>query len=198
MVQRKQLHTRQITIDAYERDDDCYDLEATLVDYKHYDFTRSNGSVRKAGEPVHDLLLCITTDMSGLIVDAKVSYLAAPYAKVCPQIEAAYAGFIGLHLLRGFRHKVREKFAKTAGCTHMNELSTLLPTVFVQSRSNKRITQAVESGRRPFQLEGCHAYALDSPVVEEFYPQWYEDNKDKESAQGQGSKTEQSSNDTES
>ena len=55
----------------------------------------------------------------------------------------------------------------------MSELSVLIPTVFVQGLSRKRIDSAVDSGRRPFQLEGCHAYSLNSPVVKEFYPQWY-------------------------
>ncbi len=173
MVKRKKIHTRQMTIDSYERDDGLWDLEATLVDYKHYDFTRSDGSVRKAGDPVHDMIICLTVDGEGLIKDANVSYAAAPYGGVCRAIEEAYKGLIGLHLLKGFRHKVREKFSRAKGCTHMSELAVLIPTVFVQSLSNKRINDAVDSGRRPFQLEGCHAYALDSPVVKQFYPQWY-------------------------
>ena len=162
-----------MTIDSYERDDGLWDLEAKLVDFKSYDFTKSDGSVRKAGEAVHDMNICLTVDQSGLIVDAKVHYDAAPYGAVCRSIEEAYKDFVGLHLLRGFRHKVREKFSKTKGCTHMSELSTLIPTVFVQGLSSKRINNAVDSGRRPFQLEGCHAYSLDSAVVKEFYPQWY-------------------------
>ena len=173
MVRRKKIHTRQMAIESYERDDGLWDLEAKLVDFKSYDFTRSDGSVRKAGEAVHDMTICLTVEDSGLIVDANVHYDAAPYGDVCRSIEEAYKGFIGLHLLKGFRHKVREKFAKTQGCTHMSELSVLIPTVFVQSLSRKRINDAVDGGRRPFQLEGCHAYSLDSPVVKEFYPQWY-------------------------
>lgn len=173
MVERKKIHTRQMTIDSFERADGLWDLEAKLVDFKNYDFTKSDGSVRKAGDPVHDMNICLTVDDEGLIVDAKVSYDAAPYGAVCRSIEESYKGLIGLHLLKGFRHKVREKFSKTEGCTHMSELAVLIPTVFVQSLSSKRINDAVDSGRRPFQLEGCHAYSLDSPVVKEFYPQWY-------------------------
>ncbi|SPY08630.1 MULTISPECIES: DUF2889 domain-containing protein [Oligella] len=173
MVERKKIHTRQMSIESYERSDGLWDIEAKLVDFKSYDFTKSDGSIKKAGDPVHDLNICLTVNDEGLIVDAGVSYAAAPYGDVCRAIEESYQRLIGLHLLKGFRHKVREQFAKTQGCTHMSELAVLIPTVFVQSLSRKRINDAVDSGRRPFQLEGCHAYALGSPVVKEFYPQWY-------------------------
>jgi hypothetical protein len=28
--------------------------------------------------------------------------------------------------------------------------------------------------KRPFQLDRCHALALDGPVVGRYYPRWYE------------------------
>ena len=59
MVRRKKIHTRQMAIESYERDDGLWDLEAKLVDFKSYDFTRSDGSVRKAGEAVHDMTICL-------------------------------------------------------------------------------------------------------------------------------------------
>ena len=55
----------------------------------------------------------------------------------------------------------------------MSELVILLPTVFVQSLSASRNRKEATSGKKPFQLEGCHALALTSPVVKEFYPDWY-------------------------
>lgn len=55
----------------------------------------------------------------------------------------------------------------------MSELVALLPTVFVQSLSKQRNQRDNHLGKRPFQLEGCHALQVDSEVVREFYPEWY-------------------------
>jgi hypothetical protein len=54
----------------------------------------------------------------------------------------------------------------------MTELAVVLPTAAVQSMTSKRKSGA-NSERRPFQLDGCHAWRLDGEVTKEHYPQWY-------------------------
>jgi len=176
-VEREALHTRTVRVDAYARADGQWDLEAELIDFKHYDFPVKNGpdGVRRAGEPVHHMHLRITFDESFTITAAQAAYDAAPYEQHCMAIEAEYQGLVGMSLLKGFRDTVKRRFGRTAGCTHMTELSYVLPTVAIQSMSNRRREQREkgDSTTRPFQLEGCHALRLDGPVVKEFYPRWY-------------------------
>ena len=176
-VDREPLHTRTVRVDAYARTDGQWDLEAELVDVKHYDFalSRPEGGVRRAGEPVHHMFLRITFDESFTITGAVAAYEAAPYNENCSAIAPAYDALVGMNLLKGFRDSVKRRFLRTEGCTHMTELSYVLPTVAVQALSNRR-RKARETGKdqqRPFQLEGCHALRLDGPVVQEFYPKWY-------------------------
>jgi len=176
-VEREALHTRTVRVDAYARADGQWDLEAELIDFKHYDFpvkTLEEG-VRRAGDPVHHMYLRVTFDEGLTITAAQASYGAAPYDSHCRAIEAAYEGLVGMNLLKGFRDSVRRRFSRTAGCTHMTELSYVLPTVAIQSLSNRRREQqdTGDDTQRPFQLEGCHALRLDGPVVKEFYPKWY-------------------------
>ena len=150
-----------------------WELEATLLDVKAYDFPKRNGSIKVAGSPVHNMTICLLVAEDGEVRDARAHYDDAPYEQNCSAIEKAYKGLIGLHLLRNFRNAVKERFSRTSGCTHMSELVVLLPTVFVQSLSVSRNRKEAQSGKKPFQLEGCHALALTSPVVKEFYPEWY-------------------------
>lgn len=150
-----------------------WELEATLLDVKAYDFPKRNGSIKVAGSPVHNMTICLLVSEDGEVRDARAHYDDAPYEQNCSAIEKAYKGLIGLHLLRNFRNVVKERFSRTSGCTHMSELVVLLPTVFVQSLSVSRNRKEAQSGKKPFQLEGCHALALTSPVVKEFYPEWY-------------------------
>lgn len=169
---RQPIHTRSIRVDSYLRDDGLWDLEAELVDTKAYDFPARDGEVHRAGDPVHHMRLRITIDDDLNILDAEAAYEAAPYGEFCSAIAPAYRDLIGLNLRDQFRKRVRERFARTAGCTHVTELTSVLPTVAIQTMAMRR-RQAPPSSERPFQLEGCHALALDASAVKTFYPQWY-------------------------
>jgi len=162
-------------LNAFARDDGQFDLEAQLVDVKAYDFQKSDGSTHPAGQPVHDMHLRITINDEFLITDAAAAYAAAPYPGQCSAIAPDYRALIGLNLLHRFRQGVKERFARTAGCTHMTELSYLLPTVALQSMvGRRRQAQAAGEGKRPFHLGGCHALRLDGPIVARLYPEWHE------------------------
>jgi len=171
-VSRQPLHTRSIRVQSYGRDDGLWDLEAELIDFKAYDFPRDNGDTFKAGRPIHHMHLRITIDAAFTIVEAQAAYDAAPYGQQCTAIDSAYAGLVGMNLLKGFRRQVKERFGHTSGCTHMTELSQVLPTAAVQTMANRR-RQNSNPDKRPFQLDGCHALRTDGPVVLEHYPKWY-------------------------
>jgi len=173
-IEREALHTRTVRVDAYARADGQWDLEAELIDIKHYDFERRIG-VLPAGDPVHHMLLRVTFDENFTITAAQAGYDAVPYGQHCSEIESAYQGLVGMNLLKSFRDTVKRRFARTEGCTHMTELSYVLPTVAVQALSSKR-RDAHKSGadeQRPFQIDGCHALRANGPVAKEFYPKWY-------------------------
>ncbi|WP_019938649.1 DUF2889 domain-containing protein [Bordetella sp. FB-8] len=171
---RKLLHTRSIRVQAYEREDGLMDLEAELVDFKGYDFHRIDGMINKAGEHVHDMTLRVTIDADYTIVDAQASYAAAPYGASCMAITPAYRDLVGMNLLKNFRRQVKERFARTAGCTHMTELSQVLPTAAVQANAGARRKQTAQDvPKRPFQLDGCHALSTDGSIALKYYPRWY-------------------------
>lgn len=176
-VAREPLHTRTINVNSFAREDGHWDLEAELIDFKAYEFEKLNGRVQPAGAPIHHMHLRITIDSDFTITDAVAAYDAAPYDAYCMAISDDYKQLVGLNLLRKFRDTVRKRFARTAGCTHMTELSYVLPTVAVQTMANQRREQRQEenTNTRPFQLEGCHALAVEGPVVKQFYPTWFID-----------------------
>uniref|UniRef100_UPI00333E9EED DUF2889 domain-containing protein n=1 Tax=Castellaniella defragrans TaxID=75697 RepID=UPI00333E9EED len=169
---RQPIHTRSIRVESYLREDGLWDLEAELIDTKAYDFPLHNADVHRAGDPVHHMRLRVTIDDDFNILDAEVVYEAAPYGDLCSAIAPAYRDLIGLNLCKQFRKHVRERFARAAGCTHVTELTSVLPTAAIQTMAGRRRV-APPSSERPFQLGGCHALDLDAPAVEKFYPQWY-------------------------
>ncbi len=174
-VARTPLHKRAITLEVFERDDGLWDIEAQLVDTKAYNFYLTEGGEHPAGKPIHDILLCITIDDSYTIVDANASYQAAPYSS-CNSIQQSYKLLVGLNLLKKFRYEVRARFAGKSGCTHLTELTSVLPTAAIQgiaTRSSKNKSTDTPA-TRPFHIDGCHALRADGEVVRVYYPKWYE------------------------
>lgn len=176
---RRHVHTRAIRVDAYARDDGLWDLEAALIDTKSRDFPLATG-IRKAGEPVHEMRVTLTIDTQLNVVDARARSDATPYPGYCETIAADYRKLIGLNLRQDFRRHVREKLGGTLGCSHLTELTNVLPTAAIQAFAGevfKPSETAAEDHHRaqekPWQLDRCHALKSDGPAVARYYPRWY-------------------------
>ncbi|KAA0087366.1 DUF2889 domain-containing protein [Paraburkholderia sp. T12-10] len=185
-VSRQLRHRRAIRAEAYERDDGLWDIEACLTDHKPRDVALAPG-VRPKGLPIHELWLRITIDRALTIVDAEASSEWVPYPGHCEAANPAYRALIGLNLLQDFRRHARRLLAGTAGCTHLTELCSVLPTAAIQAfagdvwstRDSATDTPERESASErthrepPFQLDRCHALRFDGEAVRRFYPRWY-------------------------
>jgi hypothetical protein len=173
---RRKHHTRSIQIDAFERGDGLWDFEARLVDVKQRDFQLATG-VRKAGDAVHDMLLCVTVDTKLNITAASARSFATPYPGDCDTIGPAYGTLVGLNLLDRFRDQVKERLGGVKGCTHITELAGVLPTAVIQAYSGVVLDTkdgvAADQTTQPFQLNRCHALAVNGEAVRKYYPKWY-------------------------
>ncbi len=173
---RAPRNLRSITAQAFERDDGLWDLEARLLDSRPADVRLASG-VRAAGDPIHDLWLRITVDTQFNIVDADAASDAVPYPGYCDTIGDAYRQLIGLNLMQGFRHAVRERLGGKAGCTHLTELASVLPTAMIQAFAGTVMPtrdghHEDEDSEPPFQLDRCHALRRDGSAVARYYPRW--------------------------
>jgi len=180
-VSRQLRHRRAIRVEAFERDDGLWDIEACLTDHKPRDVALAPG-VRPKGLPIHELWLRITIDRKLTIVDAEASSEWVPYPGHCEAANPAYRALIGLNLFDDFRRHARRLLAETAGCTHLTELCAILPTAAIQAFAgdvwNTR-DSATDTGagapldEPPFQLGRCHALRFEGEAVRHFYPRWY-------------------------
>jgi hypothetical protein len=181
MPTRRHVHTRSISANVYARDDGLWDVEAEMVDTKARDFPLASG-IRPAGAAIHRMRLTITIDTTLTVVDAQAHSLDHPYPGHCAEVEPDYRKLVGLNLMKGFRHAVRECLGGVAGCTHMTELTDILPTAAIQAFAGEVIpnrdaisehAQPSASDQKPFQLDRCRALRTDGPAVARFYPRWY-------------------------
>ena len=132
MPSRRHVHTRSIRVDAFARDDGLWDLEAVLVDTKYRDFPLATG-VRKAGDPVHEMVLTVTIDTRLNVLAAHAESKWVPYPGHCDAIGPDYEKLVGLNLLQNFRRHVHARLGSVHGCSHITELAGVLPTAAVQA-----------------------------------------------------------------
>ena len=173
---RAPRHTRSIVAQAFERDDGLWDIDARITDTKPRIVELASGQ-RAPNEPIHDLWLRITIDTQLNIVDAEAVSDSVPYPGYCDTFGAAYKKLIGLNLIQSFRHNLRERLAGIQGCTHLTELSSVLPTAAIQAFAGDVLPTRDgenddENAQPPFQLDRCHALRRDGPAVAKYYPRW--------------------------
>lgn len=164
-------HTRTIQVEAFARDDGLWDLEARITDTKTSPIALEAGML-PAGAALHDLSIRVTINRKFDILDVAASSDAVPYRGHCDTIGPAYDQLVGLNLVKGFRFALLGRMGGTAGCTHLSELATVLPTAAIQAFAGEEFDPHTDQGKKPFQLDGCHALRTDGPVVAKYYPRW--------------------------
>jgi hypothetical protein len=168
---RRLLHSRSLLVEAFARDDGLFDLVALLRDVKPKDFQLET-HVCPAGTPVHDMELSVTIDARMQIHAVKASTRAMPYEGACDSFADSYQKLVGLNLANNFRAQVRERVGGVLGCTHLTELTDLLPTVAVQAFAGEVFKIDAQTQTMPMQLGRCRALRLDGPVAARLYPRW--------------------------
>ena len=178
-VPRKIMHRRTFCFEVFEREDGLWDVDAQMQDHKMQDITLAD-ELRPVGTPLHDMVMRVTFDNTLTVVAVEDKTLSAPYMLQCKTINSAYGKMVGLNVLKGFRAAMKERFADTAGCTHLTELANIMPTVVVQGIGTElarraRILEKDEGtpSKKPFQLDKCHALNSGSEVARLYYPKWY-------------------------
>ena len=170
-VERELTHTRRVRYEGYRRADGLWDIEAHLTDVKNHDFQLKTG-VRRAGLAVHDMWLRVTIDRAFNVVAAQACSDAMPYPDACETIAPAYKALVGLSLIKDFRRKTRELLGGVRGCTHLTEMLGGLPTAAIQTFAGEQREER-EDGRKPFQLDQCHALETTTETVRLLYPKWH-------------------------
>ena len=171
---RQLRHRRSIDVEVFARGGGLWEIDARLVDTKTRDVTLASAT-RRAGEPIHDMLLRLVIDEQFTILEAGSETTWMPYLNECDAHGEAYGRLVGLNLMKGFRRDVRERLGGVLGCTHITELTQVLPTAVVQAFAGDVLNtrEGQVSDVPPFQINRCHALRADGPSVKTYYPQWY-------------------------
>jgi hypothetical protein len=171
---RQLRHRRRIDVQVFARGNGLWEVDAEITDAKTHDIPLGGG-IRRAGEAIHDMLLRIVVDEHFNVLEAGAQSRAIPYPGQCDNHGDAYGRLVGLNLMKGFRRQVLQRLGGVQGCTHITELSQVLPTAVVQAFAGDVIDTRGHNPQdpQPFQIDRCHALRAEGPVVQTFYPRWY-------------------------
>ena len=172
---RTYLHSRDITVRGYAREDGLIDIEAHLIDTKTHVTQRENGAPRAPGAPLHDMWLRMTIGAEREIIACEASMDATPFAP-CPGAAPRFGSLAGLRIEGGFIRKAMELVGGTAGCTHLRELLQQMGTVAFQTLYSvgKMSDDPVRLGNRPPpHLNSCYAWSETRSVVAARFPAFY-------------------------
>ena len=171
-VARKPFHTRKIELNGYAREDGLWDIEARMIDTKHYEFpNRFRGNIQP-GEHLHEMWLRLTLDDSMTIRAAEATTEWSPFPSG-PGAADSYRKLVGLKIGPGWTDRVKERIASTSGCTHLTELLRPLATVAYQTiLSPRRNEDAPDDERRPALLDTCRGWRAEGEAVQQIHPKW--------------------------
>ena len=169
---RKHIHTREIDVRGYRRDDGLWDIEAHMRDAKTYGFPNKARGEIKAGEPIHDMWLRVTIDDRYTIHAVEAVTEAGPFS-ICGDITPAFAKLAGLTIGPGWMREVRQRLGGIHGCTHLVELLGPIATVSYQTLVKSTTQRPRNPEKPPRHLNTCHALNTDGPVVKDHYPEFY-------------------------
>ena len=168
-VARTPQHIRTVNYRSFERADGLWDIEGELIDTKAIDQHRPHGSgLRKAGEPIHHMLIRLTVNTE-LVVQAVEASMEAHPLQGCPGALEAMQRMVGCSMTHGWRKAINSNLAGVAGCTHMRELLQNMATAAFQS-----ILSAFQTApdQPPIYAGRCTGWDFNGPGVATYLPQF--------------------------
>lgn len=175
--QREHVHTRTITINAFQRDDGLLDVEGRLTDIKPFDHQMMD-CLRNAGDPVHDLSIRITLDDTLTVTDAVASMDSTAH-DLCSMATPNFKNIIGLQVVAGWNKKVKAAMSPGLGCTHIIEMLAQMASGAKQATWSRKPGESFETPPPEERdiafgmVNSCYPYRENSPWIKENFPNSY-------------------------
>ncbi len=176
-VERSPLHTRTIVCHGFKRADGHFDIEASIIDIKAYQYTEPFRGVREPGSHVHEMWVRLTVGADMVVKGIEVSMPATPYP-ACQSAKPNFQGLIGVTVGSGWRRAVQECVGNVRGCTHVRELLFPMATVAFQTIGGWPVAgeepevAPLTRTEKPRVIDGCIAWASDGEVVAKLHPEF--------------------------
>ena len=181
ILEREELHHRQIDLRFYKRSDGLYEVVGGLIDKKTHPFRRLLAAQdTPPGVPVHDIVVTLVIDEAMVVHDAFAAMRVTPFS-VCRGAETTLEPLKGLSMTKGWNKRVRELLGRQASCTHIVELLGPMATTAFQGLAPARlaaVNQPGNEGMREAKVDSCYAYSAGREVVAQLWPHLHKPGRD--------------------
>ncbi|GAA6150863.1 DUF2889 domain-containing protein [Pseudoteredinibacter isoporae] len=178
MTNRTLSHTRNIQVQAYERDDGLWDIEAHLTDKKHFELGTPDRALIATDEYLHDMSLRISIDLDMNIREVDAGMVDTPYRR-CPEVLASYQRLLGVVIGPGWQREIKQRLGGVEGCTHLRELLGPMATVAYQAVTDA-VYRPVDYRQNPqvFKplIDSCYGLSQSGDVIPRLWPEFIEQN----------------------
>ena len=168
-VPRKQIHTREVVFNCFEREDSLWDIEARILDTKPFKLELSHRTW-EPNEPIHDMTIRLTVNQALVVQAIETSMDSHPHG-ACPEAIEGMKKMIGCRLGYGWRKAINENLGRVQGCTHLRELLFNMATAAFQSVPGG--LSGDDEEQPPHHLGTCKAWDFNGETVLKFYPKFY-------------------------
>lgn len=185
---RQPLHTRKVQCQGFIREDGLFDIEGEITDTKGYAFDNHYRGEVKPGDPIHHMRVRITVDDELRIHAAEAVSISTPY-DLCRAAAPNFERLVGIRIGPGYMRKVKERYGRDQGCTHILELlyplgTTAYQTVFPYREYQRRLSGMTEgeSMRNGPPLNSCYSFSSKRSFVQHLWPDKYDGPEEEDAA----------------
>ena len=129
--------------------------------------------MRRAGLPIHDMVVRVTIDRKFNVVDALARVRRGALSRRLRHHRPGLQKLIGLNLVKKFRDAVKERLGGVQGCTHITEMLAGLPTAAIQTFAGEMREERAAGQEAVPARPLPRAWTRAATTVQKWYPEWY-------------------------
>jgi hypothetical protein len=165
------LHTRQISYEIYEVNNNLWDIEGSLKDIKTSMLDIPDHKIYQPGNPYHEMKVRVSVNK--LLIVQNIETVMTEYPTPgCIESTAPMKKMIGCCLAAKWRKSVEENLGNEVGCTHLREILFGMPNAAFQGVPG--LIKAYDGEDiPPIYLGQCKGWDFSGPAVLKHYPKFY-------------------------
>ena len=172
-MKKELIHTRTISVNCYETDEERLVVEGKLTDERHFPYVLHALNQRRDAGLMHHITLTMELTIPQLkILSIKAEMPVIPDAG-CRDVKAAVQKLAGRRIQPGFTNEVKKRFGKASGCIHLTNLILTMSSAAVQglwsyfsrSREGGALPLPVPGTDGSMLLDSCYMWRKDGPFA---------------------------------
>ncbi len=170
-MKKELIHTRTITVNCFEADDERLIVEGSLTDERHYPYVLHALNQQRDAGLMHQMTLTMELTIPQLEIISLTAEMPVIPDQGCGDVKAAVQKLVGHRIQPGFTTQVRALFGKAAGCVHLTNLILTMASAAVQglwsyfSRSREGGALSLPDMDGSMLLDSCYMWRKDGPFV---------------------------------